>query len=84
MMGKEYPCIHYDSGMCKKFSDEHFRSWCVEAPCPEQQITNADHIRSMSDEELGNLLRNFALNPPQGSFLNWLKQPYKENTDGDK
>ena len=38
-------------------------------------ITNADKIRSMSDEELSDVLREFATKPMQGSFLEWLKQP---------
>ena len=37
--------------------------------------TNADHIRAMSDEELADVLREFATKPMQGSFLEWLKQP---------
>ena len=38
-------------------------------------MTNADHIRAMSDEELADVLREFATKPMQGSFLEWLKQP---------
>ena len=41
----------------------------------EKPITNADRIRAMSDEELVNVLREFATKPMQGSFLKWLKQP---------
>ena len=37
--------------------------------------TNADCIRSMNDEELANVLREFATKPMQGSFLKWLQQP---------
>ena len=40
-----------------------------------EPITNADRIRAMSDEELANVLREFAAKPMQGSFLKWLKQP---------
>ena len=42
--------------------------------CHEPQ-TNADRIRAMSDEELANVLREFATKPMQGSFLKWLQQP---------
>lgn len=64
-------------------------------------ITNADHIRSMSDEELAKALygmqkevcRHIAaavVFPPDEldfadeapDIVDWLKQPYKENTDG--
>ena len=41
--------------------------------CHEPQ-TNADRIRAMSDEELANVLREFATKPMQGSFLKWLQQ----------
>ena len=39
--------------------------------------TNADRIRAMSDEELVDVLREFATKPMQGSFLEWLQQPVK-------
>lgn len=38
-------------------------------------MTNADLIRAMSDEELADVLREFATKPMQGSFLEWLEQP---------
>ena len=38
-------------------------------------VTNADRIRAMSDEELANVLREFAAKPMQGSFLKWLQNP---------
>ena len=40
-----------------------------------EPTTNADRIRAMSDEELADVLREFATKPIQGSFLKWLKQP---------
>ena len=50
---------------------------CNHKDCPyrTEPITNADRIRAMSDEELANVLREFAAQPMQGSFLKWLKQP---------
>ena len=50
---------------------------CNHKDCPyrTEPITNADHIRAMSDEELADVLREFATKPMQGSFLEWLKQP---------
>ena len=53
----------YTEDMCK----------CHEPP------TNADRIRAMSDEELANVLREFATKPMQGSFLKWLQQPAEED-----
>ena len=42
-------------------------------------MTNADRIRDMSDEELVDVLREFATKPMQGSFLKWLQQPAEED-----
>ena len=53
------PCPGY--GKCKQYKPNY--------------TTNADRIRAMSDEELANVLREFAAKPMQGSFLKWLKQP---------
>lgn len=47
----------------------------------EKVMTNADRIRSMTDEELADILREFAVKPMQGSFLKWLKQPAEEETE---
>lgn len=51
--------------------------------CPDfkKVLTNADHIRSMSDEELAKFLY-FELLDEDGSMsciVNWLKKPYKED-----
>ena len=51
-MSIEYPCVHWNKGKCKKFSNDKVTSWCVEGPCKEQTPSNADRIRAMSDEEL--------------------------------
>ena len=51
-MSIEYPCVHWDKGKCKKFSDDTTTSWCVEGPCGDQMPSNADKIRNMTDEEL--------------------------------
>ena len=52
-MSMEYPCICFEkNGKCRKFSDDTAVSYCVMGPCPEQTLSNADHIRAMSDEEL--------------------------------
>ena len=44
-----------------------------------EPMTNADRIRGMSDEELVDVLREFATKPMQGSFLKWLQQPAEED-----
>ena len=55
-MSKDYPCVYWNDGKCKKFSDDDITSWCVWNPCDSQTPSNADRIRSMSDEELADLI----------------------------
>lgn len=55
-MSLKYPCVHFVDGMCKKFSDEKVTSYCMESPCEYQELSNADRIRAMSDEELANVM----------------------------
>ena len=75
-MSIEYPCVHFDKGKCKKFSYDKVTSWCVEGPCVEQMLSNADHIRAMSDEELAKLLCCTGWTMiEQKECLEWLKQP---------
>lgn len=46
-------CVHRTAeGICKKFSVNGVLSYCVDGPCPDEVLTNADRIRIMSDEEL--------------------------------
>ena len=76
-MSKDYPCVHWDKGKCKKFSDDKVTSWCVWGPCASQTPTNADRIRSMNDEELAECLYEIGYN---GWFtlegtLEWLQMP---------
>ena len=80
-MSIEYPCVHFDKGKCKKFSDDKVTSWCVEGTCVEQMLSNADHIRAMSDEELADFLSYTwatsvrAWQKDTCETLQWLKQP---------
>lgn len=56
-MSREYPCIHYKpDGICAKYSVNGDLSYCVQGPCPNETPSNADRIRSMSDEELAEFL----------------------------
>ena len=71
-------CFFYRNEWCEKI---------VDSPDPEEardcnyfrDMTNADRIRAMSDEELADVLRGFATKPMQGSFLKWLQQPAEED-----
>lgn len=50
-------CVHRtDEGICKKFSVDGVTSYCVDGPCKDEVLTNADRIRSMSDEELAEFI----------------------------
>lgn len=50
-------CVYRtDEGVCKKFSVDGVTSYCVDGPCAEEVLTNADRIRSMTDEELAEWL----------------------------
>jgi hypothetical protein len=62
---------------------------CVsEYPCrhkvePPKPKTNAQHIRSMTDEELAELLHETDIRKGATNldgWIDWLKQPYKEDT----
>ena len=79
-MSHKYPCIYYDNGKCQKFSDDHYTAWCVFSYCEHQTPSNGDKIRAMSDEELAEKMCDHRLT--KDMWLNWLRQPYKE--DGGK
>lgn len=56
-MSMEYPCVYFEkNGRCRKFSDDTAVSYCVMGPCPEQKLSNADLVRTMSDEELAEFI----------------------------
>ena len=93
-MSSEYPCIYFEKdGKCRKFSDDTVISYCVMGPCSEQKLSNADRIRSMSDEELAWELmvwRCEAVSRHHGveskypdtqqTILKWLQQSTEEDT----
>lgn len=88
-------CKHRIVDKCKKDGRPCiFSEKCFE---PEEQkpMTNADHIRAMSDEELGNWLCSVftveccdrscpgreICKPGHKGIIDWLKSPYKENEE---
>ena len=84
-------CVHrIDEGICKKFSIDGVTSYCVDGPCKDEVLTNADRIRSMGDEELakwflgaGICIRDLDDVRCDGVSckecrLNWLRQPAEE------
>ena len=52
----------------------------LDYPIARKPVTNADHIRSMSDEELAESFCDKRLTKKM--WLDWLKQPYKEDNNG--
>ena len=90
-MSKDYPCIYWNDGKCKKFSDDKVTSWCVWSPCASQTPSNADRIRNMSDEELASMLKDYKdcskncinsngkhcyqICEEESVLLKWLQQP---------
>ena len=61
-------CLHWD--VCSVREDDI--ACGIYKPKEKRNVkpqTNADRIRAMSDEELADVLREFATKPMQGSFL---------------
>ena len=88
-MSIDYPCVHWDKGKCKKLSDNNITSWCVWNPCDSQTPSNADRIRSMTDEELDCFLHKVTYGMDECPYeygsekaLDWLQQPAKEVDNG--
>lgn len=95
-MSSEYPCVYFEKdGKCRKFSDENTTSYCVMGPCPDETPTNADRIRTMTDEELATMLKEYKdcgkgcimssgkhcyqICEETSVLLKWLQQPAKED-----
>ena len=89
-MSKEYPCIYWENRMCRKFSDDENLSFCVEGPCQYETPSNADRIRTMTDDELADFLDDIREVSGDGEgkvvdgnmvypgmMLDWLQQPAK-------
>lgn len=83
-------CANLKNEWCDKKNDSPDPE--LERDCPHYwELTNADHIRRMTDEELADLLDAFSSCSrcrkngndcfPVGDKLDWLQQPYKENED---
>lgn len=92
-MSMEYPCVYFEKdGKCRKFSDDTVISYCVMGPCQEQTLSNADRIRTMSDEELADFIDkcegmgyvdSSIARDKNGhciDMLDWLRSPAEEDT----
>ena len=83
-MGREYPCVHFEKGLCKLFTDDKTISHCLRGPCKQQQLSNADRIRAMSDDELAEFLTQ--INPTNcqdcAFSVGWRCQPDRDDYSG--
>ena len=58
-MSRDYPCVYYDDQKCRLHSEEpDYTDWCVFGPCGHETPSKGDCIRTMSDEELAEWIRN--------------------------
>ena len=88
-----YGCVyHKEDGFCEKFSDDRCKSYCVMGPCQYALPSNADRIRSMTDEELAELFQKLCCPYSLGGkvdcnienrgcgncWLSWLKATVEE------
>jgi hypothetical protein len=49
-------CIYRtENGKCEKFSDDEHYSYCVDAPCEYEVLSNYDCIRNMSIDDMAEL-----------------------------
>lgn len=86
-------CVYKtQEGVCKKYSTENEFQYCVEGPCENEVITNADKIRAMSDEELAEWICSLMTadccdqrcpardicNLGDNGLVKWMKQPAYE------
>ena len=65
-------CLNYLGNACKSARAQY---------CPDVVLTNADSIRSMSDEELAQFLIYLA-DDGNLRIREWLKQPAEEDDNG--
>jgi hypothetical protein len=83
-MSRLYPCVYCtEDGYCKKYSDEEVTTWCVQSPCKDEKPSNADRIRSMTDEELADEILSWfnwlnAVEWDDKRIIEWLKQEVGE------
>lgn len=73
-------CIYRTrSDLCMKFTTDQSISFCVGKKCPDRKESNADRIRSMTDEELAKFISGKARGFGEEyegymSALDWLKE----------
>ncbi|MDR3728959.1 MAG: hypothetical protein Q3X94_04185 [Oscillospiraceae bacterium] len=78
-MSLEYPCVYHEAGMCYLNPEEP--EGCVFGPCSQETPSNADRIRTMSDEELAKWLEyeGGGACAEVCGWLDWLRKPAEED-----
>lgn len=74
-------CIYKtEDGLCRLHSTNGIVSYCLESPCEDEILTNADRIRAMSDEELAEWLEyeGGGACAEVCGWLEWLRSPVEE------
>lgn len=80
-------------GLCKLHSMDGVVSYCVDGPCADEVLTNADRIRSMTDEQLAEWLCSLMTadccdqrcpardicSLGDNGLVKWMKQPAEED-----
>ena len=90
-------CIYRtQSDLCKLYTKDDTISFCKREDCPDRKQSNADRIRSMTDEELAEMFiriqydvahyvsnanANLQFPSSPGLWLNWLKKEAKGETE---
>ena len=85
-------CKFEHDGYCCNCGSPHFKAYCQPVDCGfSVPLTNADRIRSMSDEEMAEFISsipmcvgkdedlNCEIDVCKECFLKWLRQPAEED-----
>lgn len=79
-------CMYKDKedGHCTFRSCAAVTEYCVDGPCVDEVLTNADCIRAMNDEELAEFLCHFRSNDAEGHACSGCKaEPYCHSGHND-
>ena len=91
-MSKEYPCVYFDHEKCTLHGTEPENiDWCVMGTRGSETPSKGDHVRNMEDKALAEFLADAVYYGPTKGRINdreeavrlwmeWLKQPHKEDT----
>ena len=72
-------CVDCGKSVCVHCNPDYMEFDDCTGPQKQKVITNADRIRSMSDEELAQFIFELYEQPLEDGYLQWLQQPAKED-----